>query len=133
MATITKKDRTDIENSIRTNLVPIVLKAGESGWGDYIEQEEEGELNGILPANITSMINSIDVPRHRDGEWGDEMDVNLVDDSCLTIKLSQAEMDLCKKTFDDDVDARIAANEAIQKNCQRIGMNTILNGNEICD
>jgi hypothetical protein len=42
-------------------------------------------------------------------------------------------MDLCKKTFDDDVDARIAANEAIQKNCQRIGMNTILNGNEICD
>jgi hypothetical protein len=133
MATITKKDRTDIENSIRTNLVPIVLKAGESGWGDYIEQEEEGELDGILPANITSMINSIDVPRHRDGEWGDEMDVNLVDDSCLTIKLSQAEMDLCKKTFDDDVDARIAANEAIQKNCQRIGMNTILNGNEICD
>lgn len=133
MATITKKDRTDIENSIRTNLVPIVLKAGESGWGDFIEQEEEGELDGILPANITSMINSIDVPRHRDGEWGDEMDVNLVDDSCLTIKLSQAEMDLCKKTFDDDVDARIAANEAIQKNCQRIGMNTILNGNEICD
>jgi hypothetical protein len=133
MATITKKDRTDIENSIRTNLVPIVLKAGESGWGDYIEQEEEGELDGILPVNITSMINSIDVPRHRDGEWGDEMDVNLVDDSCLTIKLSQAEMDLCKKTFDDDVDARIAANEAIQKNCQRIGMNTILNGNEICD
>jgi hypothetical protein len=133
MATITKKDRTDIENSIRTNLVPIVLKAGESGWGDYIEQEEEGELNGILPANITSMINSIDVPRHRDGEWGDEMDVNLVDDTCLTIKLSQAEMDLCKKTFDDDVEARIAANEAIQKNNQRIGMNTILNGNEICD
>jgi len=133
MATITKKDRTDIENSIRTNLVPIVLKAGESGWGDYIEQEEEGELDGILPANITSMINSIDVPRHRDGEWGDEMDVNLVDDTCLTIKLSQAEMDLCKKTFDDDVEARIAANEAIQKNNQRIGMNTILNGNEICD
>jgi hypothetical protein len=133
MATITKKDRTDIENSIRTNLVPIVLKAGESGWGDYIEQEEEGELDGILPVNITSMINSIDVPRHRDGEWGDEMDVNLVDDSCLTIKLSQAEMDLCKKTFDDDVDARIAANEAIQKNNQKIGMNTILNGNEICD
>jgi hypothetical protein len=133
MATITKKDRTDIENSIRTNLVPIVLKAGESGWGDYIEQEEEGELDGILPANITSMINSIDVPRHRDGEWGDEMDVNLVDDTCLTIKLSQAEMDLCKKTFDDDVEARIAANEAIQNNNQRIGMNTILNGNEICD
>ena len=133
MATITKKDRTDIENSIRTNLVPIVLKAGESGWGDYIEQEEEGELDGILPANITSMINSIDVPRHRDGEWGDEMDVNLVDDTCLTIKLSQEEMDLCKKTFDDDVEARIAANEAIQKNNQRIGMNTILNGNEICD
>ena len=50
MATITKKDRTDIENSIRTNLVPIVLQAGESGWGDYIEQEEEGELDGILPA-----------------------------------------------------------------------------------
>ena len=133
MATITKKDRTYIENSIRTNLVPIVLKASESGWGDYIEQEDEGELDGILPANITSMINSIDVPRHRDGEWGDEMDVNLVDDTCLTIKLSQAEMDLCKKTFDDDVEARIAANEAIQKNNQRIGMNTILNGNEICD
>lgn len=133
MATITKKDRTNIENSIRTNLVQIVLKAGESGWGDYIEQEEEGELNGILPANITSMINSIDVPRHRDGEWGDEMDVNLADDTCLTIKLSQAEMNLCKKTFDDDVEARIAANEAIQKNNQRIGMNTILNGNEICD
>lgn len=124
---------TDIENSIRTNLVPIVLKAGESGWGDYIEQEEEGELNGILPDEIASQIQSIDVPRHRDGEWGNEMDVNLVDDTCLTIKLSQAEMNLCKKTFDDDVEARIAANEAIQKNNQRIGMNTILNGNEICD
>ena len=133
MATITKKDRTDIENSIRTNLVPIVLKAAESGWGDYIEQEDEGELDGILPDNITSMINSIDVPRHRDNTWGDEMDVNLADDSCLTIKLSQAEMDLCKKTFDDDLDARIAKNEAIQKNCQRIGANTILNGNEICE
>ena len=116
MDSITEKDKTDIENSIRTNLVQIVLKAGESGWGDYIEQEEEGELDGILPDNITSMINSIDVPRHRDGEWGDEMDVNLVDGSCLTVKLSQAEMDLCKKTFDDDVDARIAAHEAIQKN-----------------
>lgn len=124
---------TEIEKSIRNNLVGIVLKAGESGWGDFIEQEEEGELNGILPDDIASQIQSIDVPRHRDGEWGDEMDVNLVDDTCLTIKLSQAEMDLCKKTFDDDVDARIAANEAIQKNCQRIGMNTILNGNEICD
>ena len=133
MATITKKDRTDIENSIRTNLVPIVLKAGESGWGDYIEQEEEGELNGILPDEIASQIQSIDVPRHRDGEWGDEMDVNLIDYTCLTVKLSQAEMNLCKKTFDDDVEARIAANEAIQKNNQRIGMNTILNGNEICD
>lgn len=33
MTTITKKDRTDIENSIRTNLVPIVLKADESGGG----------------------------------------------------------------------------------------------------
>ena len=133
MTTITKKDRTDIENFIRTNLVPIVLKAGESGGGDFIEQEEEGELNGILPDDIASQIQSIDVPRHRDGEWGDEMDVNLIDDSCLTIKLSQAEMDLCKKTFDDDVDARIAANEAIQQNNQRIGMNTILNGNEICE
>ena len=133
MATITKKDRTDIENSIRTNLVPIVLKAAESGWGDYIEQEDEGELDGILPDNITSMINSIDVPRHRDNTWGDEMDVNLADDSCLTIKLSQAEMDLCKKTFDDDLDARMAKNEAIQKNCQRIGANVILNGKEICD
>lgn len=122
-----------IEQSIRNNLVAIVLKAGESGWGDYIQQEDEGELNGILPDNITIDIQSIDVPRHRDGSWGDEMDVNLMDGSCLTIKLSQAEMDLCKKTFDDDVDNRIAANEAIQQNCQRIGMNSILNGNEICE
>lgn len=122
-----------IEQSIRNNLVAIVLKAGESGWGDYIQQEDEGELDGILPDDIASQIQSIDVPRHRDGSWGDEMDVNLMDDSCLTIKLSQSEMDLCKKTFDDDVDNRIAANEAIQQNCQRIGMNTILNGNEICE
>ena len=122
-----------IEQSIRNNLVAIVLKAGESGWGDYIQQEDEGELDGILPDNITIDIQSIDVPRHRDGSWGDEMDVYLLDGSCLTIKLSQAEMDLCKKTFDDDVDNRIATNEAIQQNCQRIGMNTILNGNEICE
>lgn len=128
-----KLNTTAIEQAIRNNLVAIVLKAGESGWGDYIEQENEGELDGILPDNITSDIESIDVPRHRDGSWGDEMDVNLMDGSCLTIKLSQAEMDLCKKTFDDDVDKRIAENEAIQKNCQRIGMNTILNGNEICE
>lgn len=133
MTTITKKDRTDIENSIRTNLVPIVLKAGESGGGDFIEQEYDGELNDILPDNITSKIRYLDVPRHSDGTWSDLMDVHLNDDTCLTVKLSQAEMDLCKKTFDDNVDARIAANEAIQKNNQRIGMNTILNGNEICD
>lgn len=122
-----------IEQAIRNNLVAIVLKAAESGWGDYIQQEDEGELDGILPGNITIDIQSIDVPRHRDGSWGDEMDVNLMDGSCLTIKLSQAEMDLCKKTFDDDVDNRIAANEAIQQNCQRIGMNSILSGNEICE
>ena len=128
-----KIDTNAIEQAIRNNLVAIVLKAGESGWGDYIEQENEGELDGILPDNITSDITSIDVPRHRDGTWGDEMDVYLLDGSCLTVKLSQAEMDLCKKTFDDDVDARIAANEAIQQNCQRIGMNSILSGNEICD
>lgn len=120
MTTITKKDRTDIENSIRTNLVQIVLKAGESGGCDFIEQEYDGELDGILPNTFASNIRYIDVPRHRDGYWGDIMNVHLTDYSCLTIKLSQAEMDLCKKTFDDDVDARIAANEAIQKNKQKI-------------
>ena len=47
MTTITKKDRTDIENFIRTNLVPIVLKAGESGGGDFIEQEYDGTRKRI--------------------------------------------------------------------------------------
>lgn len=69
---------TAIEQSIRENLVAIVLKAAESGWGDYIDQTCEGELDGILPDDITQDIMSIDVPKFRDGEWGDEMDVYLI-------------------------------------------------------
>ena len=94
-------DRTSTEQSIRMNLAGLVLKAAESGGGDYLNQEDDGELNGILPDTIASNIRYIDVPRHRDGYWGDIMDVHFTDGSLLSVKLSQTEKDLCKKTYDN--------------------------------
>ena len=66
--------------------------------GDYLSGED-GELEGILPKKIETKIESIDIPRHRDGEWDEDMDVNLVTGQTITIKLSDLERGMCKAHY----------------------------------
>ena len=65
----TNKQLKYIEKTVREHLLSIVVKAYEFGCGDYLSGED-GELEGILPKKIETKIESIDIPLHRDGEWG---------------------------------------------------------------
>jgi hypothetical protein len=98
MKNFTNKQLKDIEKTVREHLFSIVGKAYEFGWGDYLSGED-GELEGILPKKIETKIESIDVPRHRDGEWGEDMNVNLVTGQTITIKLSDLERGMCKAHY----------------------------------
>lgn len=94
----TNKQLKYIEKTVREHLLSIVVKAYEFGWGDYLSGED-GELEGILPKKIETKIESIDITRHRDDEWGEDMDVNLVTGQTITIKLSDLERCMCKAHY----------------------------------